>query len=134
MLLRGLARLPFEPAESLVEFIHLCAAGNDRSCIDDAETRILCECGLPSCELGATCCQFRLRSRERRFRLVERGDPFLDVREALLGGLGRSSGSPGEVGFHPEQGMLPCGDVALTGLRSRAYAARPTWACSTASP
>ena len=88
--------------------------GIDGPGVDHSKACVLGQRGLAGREIGAPCGELGLRARERLLGLVERGDPLLDVREALLGGLGCSSGSPREVGFHPEQGVLSRRDVALT--------------------
>ena len=74
--------------------------------VDHAEARVLGECRLAGRELGASCRELGLSSRERLLRLVERGDPLLDVREALLGSLGSGCRASREVRFHPQQRLL----------------------------
>ena len=91
--------------------------GIDGACVDHAEARVLGERGLAGREIGAACCELGLRARERLLGLVERGDPLLDVREALLGGLGRGCRASCEIGLHPQERLLARHEVALASIQ-----------------
>jgi hypothetical protein len=113
VVLRRFARLALEPAEPLVELVHLRATRDHRPGVDHAEARVLGQSGLAAREVRAAGCELGLGPRERLFGLVQPGDAFLDMGETLLRRLGRCGCAPGEIGFHPKQGLLTCGEVAL---------------------
>jgi hypothetical protein len=113
MVLCRFARLALESAQPLVELVHLGAARDHGPGVDDAEASVLGQRGLTAREVRAAGGELGLRSRERLFRLVQRGDAFLDVGEALLRRLGRCGCAAGEIGLHPQEGMLTRGDVPL---------------------
>ena len=47
---------------------------------------------------------------------MERLDPLLDVRQALLGRLGGGCRAPGEIGLHPQERLLACHEVTLASV------------------
>src|SRR5919106_779046 len=113
VVLRRFARLAFEPAEPLVELVHLRATRDHRPRVDHAEARVLGQCGLTARKVRAAGCELGLGSRERLLGLVEPGHAFLDMSETLLRRLGRRGCAPGEIGLHSKQCLLTCGEVAL---------------------
>ena len=88
VLLRRLARLALEPAQALVELVHLGAVRNRGADVDRAGQRSLGEGSLATREVRAPGGELRLGARERLLGLVQSREALLDVLEALLGRLG----------------------------------------------
>ena len=117
MVLRRFACLALEPAEPLVELVHLRATRDHGSRVDDAEARVLGQGGLTAREVRAAGCKLGLGSRERLLGLVEGANAFLDVGETLLRRLRRCGCAPGKIGLHSKQCLLTCGEIALATIQ-----------------
>ena len=113
VILRRLASLALQATQALVELVHLGATWDDGPGVDDAQTRVFGEVGFAGREIGAPRGELGLSTRERLLRLMEGGDPLLDVCEALLGSLGGGGRASREVRLHTQECLLASSEFPL---------------------
>ena len=105
----------FEAPQALVDLDELCTARDRRRVA--AQVFALCDGSFAAGQLLALDRQLRLRSGERLLGFLERREPSLDVREALLGGLRCARRASREVGFHLQVRPLARGKVELSAIQ-----------------
>jgi hypothetical protein len=116
VLLRRVASFALEASQALVELVHLGSARDHGPGVDGARDRLLGQHPLAARQVGASGGELGLRASERLFRLVKRGEPFLDVLEPFLGRLGSRGRAAGKIGLHFHERALSRFQLALTAI------------------